>query len=233
MLSGTLSRRGVYAAERGLTESANLLEMIRSGGSVMLPLLLCSVIAFAIVIERFWALQKGRISPDFLVGQIRRLHEQGRLDARRIETVRDHSPLGRILAAGLINMHHERDVMKEALEETGRHVVLELERFLTTLGTVAAVSPLLGLLGTVIGMIKVFAVITQHGVGDPTVLSSGISEALITTATCLTIAIPSVAFHRHFRARVNELVLDMEQHALVLVEWIHGGQAVSPEHKAA
>jgi len=122
----------------------------------------------------------------------------------------------------LSNLDTSRELMKESIEETGRHVVLELERFLNTLGTIASITPLMGLLGTVIGMIKVFAVITEQGVGDPTVLSGGISEALITTAAGLTVAIPSVAFHRYFRGRVNELVLEMEQEAIRMVEVIHG-----------
>ena len=130
--------------------------------------------------------------------------------------------MGRILAAGLVNLEHDRIVMKESIEEVGRHVAHDLERFLNTLGTIASISPLLGLLGTVIGMIKVFAVITTQGVGDPGVLAEGISEALITTAVGLTVAIPSLMFYRYFRGRVDELVVTMEQEALKLVEVMHG-----------
>ncbi|MDF1818161.1 MAG: MotA/TolQ/ExbB proton channel family protein [Immundisolibacteraceae bacterium] len=199
-----------------------MIELIKSGGWLMLPILLCSVVALAIVIERFWALQAQKINPDFLLGRIRRWHDQQQLNSDRIRALHDHSPLGRVLAAGLSNLDTSRELMKESIEETGRHVVLELERFLNTLGTIASITPLMGLLGTVIGMIKVFAVITEQGVGDPTVLSGGISEALITTAAGLTVAIPSVAFHRYFRGRVNELVLEMEQEAIRMVEVIHG-----------
>lgn len=188
----------------------------------MAPILLCSVVALAIVIERFWALQAQKINPNFLLGRIRRWHQQDQLSNDRIRALRDHSPLGRVLAAGLLNLDASRELMKESIEETGRHVVLELERFLNTLGTIASITPLMGLLGTVIGMIKVFAVITEQGVGDPTVLSGGISEALVTTAAGLTVAIPAVFFHRYFRGRVNELVLDMEQEAIRMVEVIHG-----------
>ncbi|MBV1961736.1 MAG: MotA/TolQ/ExbB proton channel family protein [Immundisolibacteraceae bacterium] len=188
----------------------------------MAPILLCSVVALAIVIERFWALQQQKINPDFLIGRIRRWHQEDQLNSDRIRALRDHSPLGRVLAAGLSNMELSRELMKESIEETGRHVVLELERFLNTLGTIASITPLLGLLGTVVGMIKVFAVITEQGVGDPAVLSGGISQALTTTAAGLVVAIPALFFYRYFRGRVNELVLDMEQEAIRMVEVIHG-----------
>jgi len=146
----------------------------------------------------------------------------GHLDAKRIQDLRIASPLGRILAAGLVNRRHQREVMKESIEEVGRHVAHELERFLNTLGTIASITPLLGLLGTVIGMIKVFAVITTQGVGDPAVLAEGISEALITTAAGLTVAIPSLMFHRFFRGRVDGLIVSMEQEAIKMVEVMHG-----------
>ncbi|MBL4622422.1 MAG: MotA/TolQ/ExbB proton channel family protein [Immundisolibacteraceae bacterium] len=199
-----------------------MIELVKSGGWLMAPILLCSVVALAIVIERFWALQQQKINPDFLIGRIRRWHQDDQLNSDRIRALRDHSPLGRVLAAGLSNMELSRELMKESIEETGRHVVLELERFLNTLGTIASITPLLGLLGTVVGMIKVFAVITEQGVGDPAVLSGGISQALTTTAAGLVVAIPALFFYRYFRGRVNELVLDMEQEAIRMVEVIHG-----------
>lgn len=188
----------------------------------MIPLILCSVVAVGIVGERFWALRSRRVAPGSLVAQIWQQHKKGELDAARIDAIRTSSPLGRVLAAGLANLRSSREVMKEAIDETGRQVVLELERFLNTLGTIASITPLLGLLGTVIGMIKVFAAITSQGVGDPSVLAGGISEALITTATGLSIAIPSLMFYRYFRGRVDALVLKMEEEALKLVEVIHG-----------
>jgi biopolymer transport protein ExbB len=132
------------------------------------------------------------------------------------------SPLGRILAVGLVNRRHSKEVMKESIEEVGRQVVHELERYLNSLGTIAAISPLLGLLGTVFGMIDVFSVIVTAGVGDPAVLAGGISKALITTAAGLSVAIPSMFFHRYFMGAVDELVLAMEEQALKLVEIIHG-----------
>lgn len=199
-----------------------MLELVKSGGVLIWPLLLCSIISLAIIAERFWSLQKKRIISTNLVKRVWEWNKEGVLDARLIEQVRRDSPLGRVLAAGLVNREHDREVMKESIEEVGRHVAHELERFLNTLGTIASISPLLGLLGTVIGMIKVFAVITAQGVGDPSVLAEGISEALITTAVGLTVAIPSLMFYRYFRGRVDELVVTMEQEALKMVEVMHG-----------
>lgn len=199
-----------------------MLELIKAGGPLMWPLLLCSIISLAIIAERFWSLQTKRIAPKNLLAQVWQWQKSGHLDAKRLQQLRKSSPLGRILAAGLVNSRHEREVMKESIEEVGRHVVHEMERFLNTLGTIAAITPLLGLLGTVIGMIKVFAVITAEGVGNPAVLAEGISEALITTATGLTIAIPSLMFFRYFHGRVDEHVVTMEQEALKMVEIMQG-----------
>ncbi len=199
-----------------------MFEMVQAGGWLMLPILLCSVIALAIVGERFWSLQTKRITPPNLVAQVWQWHKAGSLDDEHIQALAKNSPLGRILAAGLVNRHHPREIMKEAIEDVGRQVVHELDRYLNTLGTVAAVTPLLGLLGTVIGMIKVFAAITAHGVGNPGVLAGGISEALITTAAGLSVAIPSLIFYRYFRGKVNALVLKMEEEALKMLDVMHG-----------
>lgn len=202
-----------------------MLELIQAGGWLMWPILLCSVISLAIIAERFWSLQKKRIIPKNLVAQVWQWQKVGHLNAKRVHDLRQGSPLGRVLAAGLVNRQYEREVMKESIEEVGRHVAHELERFLNTLGTIASITPLLGLLGTVIGMIKVFAVITSHGVGDPSILAEGISEALVTTAAGLSVAIPSLMFYRYFRGRVNEYVVNMEQEALKLVEVMCGMRA--------
>ncbi len=199
-----------------------MLELIKSGGFLIWPLLLCSIISLAIIAERFWSLQTKRIISTNLVIKVWEWNKKGVLDARHIEDLRKDSPLGKVLAAGLVNRKHDREVMKESIEEVGHHVAHDLERFLNTLGTIASISPLLGLLGTVVGMIKVFAVITAQGVGDPSVLAEGISEALITTAVGLTVAIPSLMFYRYFRGRVDELVVTMEQEALKMVEVMHG-----------
>lgn len=199
-----------------------MLELIQAGGWVMLPILLCSVISLAIIAERFWSLQRKRIAPRYLVNQVWQWARAGHLDNQRIQELRKNSPLGRILAAGLVNRRHDREVMKESIEEIGRHVAHELDRFLNALGTIASITPLLGLLGTVLGMIKVFTVITVQGVGDAAILADGIGEALLTTAAGLMVAIPSLLFYRFFRGRVDELVVAMEQDALKLVEVLCG-----------
>jgi len=197
-------------------------ELVKAGGLLMWPIIACSVIAMAIVVERLWALRVRRVIPENLVARIWQLHQKGKLTTAHIATIRDSSPLGRVLAAGLLNREHPREVMKEAIEEEGRQVVHELERYLNTLGTIAAIAPLLGLLGTVIGMIKVFAAITTAGVGNPAVLAGGISEALITTAAGLSVAIPALIFHRYLSGRVDQLVIAMEAEALKLIEVMHG-----------
>lgn len=195
----------------------------------MVPILLCSVFAVAIIAERLWFLRKNRVAPPRLAAQVQQVVERSELNPQKIKLVSENSPLGRILAAGLLNMRREREIMRDAIEEAGRHEVHVLERYLNTLGIIAAITPLLGLLGTVIGMIKVFSAITAFGVGDPTVLAGGISEALITTAAGLSIGIPSLMFHSYFRGRVHELTIGMEQAAIRLVEFIHGERDLLPE----
>jgi len=198
-----------------------MFELIRAGGWVMWPIIICSVAALAIIGERFWSLQKKYVSPPELVPQVRQWLERDELDEARVNLVRDSSPLGRILAAGLINRDHDRDVIKEAVEDTGRHVSPELERYLRTLGTIATISPFLGLLGTVLGMIEMFSGIGSKGVGDPSIVAGGIAQALITTAAGLAVAIPSVMFYRYFRGKAYELLLDMEAEAMKLIEILH------------
>lgn len=199
-----------------------MLEIVKSGGWLMVPIILCSIVAVAIIGERVWALQKNRICPKHLLAQIWTWIKNNELDTSKIKQLQSGSPLGRILAAGLLNRHHDRASMKEAIEETGRQVVVEMERFLNTLGTISLITPLLGLLGTVIGMIKVFTAITVQGVGDASQLSGGISEALITTAAGLTVAIPALMCYRYFERKVDELVISMEQESLKLVEVLLG-----------
>jgi biopolymer transport protein ExbB len=199
-----------------------VLELIKAGGLLMWPIILCSVITMAIIAERFWSLRTVKVAPENLVAKVWQWQKVGHLDNKRIRDLRDSSPLGKILAAGLVNRNHSREIMKESIEEIGRHVAHDLERFLNTLGTIASISPLLGLLGTVIGMIKVFTVITSMGVGDPSILSEGISEALLTTAAGLSVAIPSLMFHRYFRGRIDGLIVTMEEESLKMVEVMHG-----------
>ena len=205
-----------------------MLELVRAGGWLMLPIILCSVIALAIIVERLWTLQVRRVLPKHLVAQVWRWEKIHQLNDEHLKELQSSSPLGSILAAGIVNRHQNRDVMKESIEDIGRHVVHELERYLNSLGTIAAITPLLGLLGTVIGMIKVFATITTQGVGDPGALAGGISEALITTAAGMSVAIPTLMFYRYFRGRVRMLVLKMEQEALTMVEIMHGQRERDP-----
>jgi biopolymer transport protein ExbB len=188
----------------------------------MYPILLCSALAMGIIAERLWTLQRRKVIPEKLLTGIWTLLRNEQLTDKHILQIERGSPLGKVLAAGLINRHLSRDQVRESIEETGRFVAHELERFISALGTISTITPLLGLLGTVIGMIKVFTVITTAGVGDPSTLAGGISEALITTAAGLTVAIPSVIFHRYLRRRIDELVIGMEQEAMKLVEVLHG-----------
>ena len=199
-----------------------MFELVQAGGWLMIPILLCSVIAVAIVVERMWTLRQKKVIPEKLLTGIWNLLSKDALTDQHISEIENGSPLGRVLAAGLINRHLSRDLIRESIEENGRHVVHEMERFMNTLGTISVIAPLLGLLGTVIGMIRVFTAITVIGIGDPTQLAGGISEALITTAAGLTVAIPSLIFHRHLKRKIDELVVAMEQEAMKLVEFLHG-----------
>jgi len=202
-----------------------MLEIIRAGGWLMVPIVGCSVIALAIVLERLWTLQTRRVLPGDLTRQVWEWVSRNELSHEHIQKLQAGSPLGQILAAGLMNRHRERQVMKESIEDTGRHVVHELERYLSVLSTVAAVSPLLGLLGTVTGMVKVFAVIgTTGAVGDASALAGGISQALITTVGGLWVAIPCLVAYRYLRDRVDSLVVSMEKEAITLMEALHRRQ---------
>jgi len=202
-----------------------LFELVQAGGWLMVPILLCSVIAAAICVERFWTLRTAQIAPRNLLAQVWDWIKNNDMDNRKLRELRLGSPLGQILAAGITNHRRGREQMKEAIEEVANHVVHEMERYLNTLGTVAAIAPLLGLLGTVIGMIKVFTSIKLEGTGNAALLAGGISEALITTAAGLTVAIPSLFFYRFFQRRVDELVISMEQEALKLVEVLNSDRA--------
>lgn len=204
-----------------------MLDLLKPGGMVMFPLLLCSVLALAIIIERFWTLRVNRLAPKALTNELWGWIKRKELNSKKLRELKEAAPIGRILAAGLVNAKHGREIMKESIQEEASHVVHEMERFLTALGTVAVIAPLLGLLGTVVGMIKVFAQLQLEGAGNAAALAGGISEALITTAAGLTVAIPALIFHRYFLRRVDEIVVDMEQDALRLVEIVHGDREAS------
>jgi len=192
----------------------------------MVPILFCSVLALAIILERFWSLRDSRIAPPQVLNELWRWIKKKELNGKRLKTLQASSPMGRVLASGLLNAKHGREVMKESIEHEASQVVHQLERFLNPLGTVATISPLLGLLGTVIGMIKVFAEIQLAGVGNAGNLAGGISEALITTASGLSVAIPALIAHRYFIRRVDALVVNMEQEAIKLVEVVHGDREI-------
>jgi biopolymer transport protein ExbB len=197
-------------------------EILGKAGFMVWPIVGCSVIALAIILERFWSLQVGRILPKGLVTQAWNLHKNRQLDNKNIAVLQKSSPLGKVLAAGLVNREYPREVMKESIEEVGRQVAHELERFLNMLGTIAAITPLMGLLGTVMGMIAVFDNIAKVGVGDPSSLAGGIDTALYTTAAGLMVAIPSYMFYRFFRGKVDSIVIQMEEEALKMVDIMHG-----------
>jgi biopolymer transport protein ExbB len=194
----------------------------------MWPIIALSIAAAAIILERLWSLQPARVNPPELTDKIWKLVAAGQLTDRHVEAIAQNSALGQVLAAGLSNRHRPREWVKEAIEDTGRHVAHELERFLNLLGTIAAVSPLMGLLGTVIGIISAFNAITHDGVGDPKVLSGGIGQALITTAAGLCVAIPSLMGYRYLRGRVDELVIAMEKEALRLIQSLDAQRSTPP-----
>lgn len=203
-----------------------MVEIVMAGGWLMLPIILCSILAIAIVIERFWTLSNNRIAPRYAVGQVWTWIKNGELDSNKMRELRMGSPLGQILAAGLLHARQGRQAMNDAIEQSAAAVIHELERYLSTLGTIAAITPLLGLLGTVVGMIRVFTEIMIQGTGNANALAGGISEALITTAAGLTVAIPAYACHRYFVRKVDSLVLSLEQESAKLVEALHGDRRV-------
>jgi len=195
-----------------------MLEIVQAGGYLMWPIIACSVVAVAIVLERLWSLQDKRVLPPSVANQVWEWVQHNQIEVQQVQQVHQSSPLGQVLAAGLAYRHAPRDVLKEVVEDAGRHVVHDLERYLNPLGTIAAISPLLGLLGTVSGMIRSFTAITTEGVGNPTVLAGGISEALITTAAGLTVAIPALIAYRYLRGRVDGLVVKIEKESIRFIE---------------
>lgn len=206
-----------------------MLEIIQAGGWLMVPILLCSVVAAAISVERWWSLQRGRILPKNLLAQTWADSKKDDFDQQKVRELRTHSPLGQVFAAGAVNVRRGRDIMKESMEEATIQVNHDLERYLTALGIIASIAPLLGLLGTVVGMIDVFDSLIAEGAGNANVLAGGISTALITTAAGLSVAIPALAFHRFFLRRVDELIVDVENEARKFLDMSHGQGAVDVE----
>ena len=198
-----------------------MFEIVKSGGWLMLPIILCSIIALAITVERYWTLRVSKVRPKEQLPQVWMWIKNQELDSQKIKELRQSSLFGYALAAGLTTSKHGRDAMKDAIQEAGDPVAHEMEKFLSTLGTIAAISPLLGLLGTVLGMVDVFTDIMLQGTGNTAILAGGISKALITTAAGLSVAIPAVIFHRALTRKVDELLVLMEQDSAKLVEAIH------------
>lgn len=198
-----------------------MFSIIEAAGWPIWPLILCSVIALAIIGERAWSLRQNLVMPRNLLNQVVQESRQNGITPPMLERLAADSPLGEIFAAGLRNLKSPTAIVKEAIEEAGRAVAIQLERFLTTLGTIAAIGPLLGLFGTVIGMIEIFGSQTPQG-GNPLVLAHGISIALYNTAFGLVVAVPSMIFYRYFRAKVDAMLVDMELQAIKLVEILQG-----------
>jgi biopolymer transport protein ExbB len=203
-----------------------VLELIKSGGWLMLPIILGSIAALAISIERWWTLDYRKVVPPNTLAEVWQMIRRNELGPDRIRALKASSPLGYIFAAGLANAHAGRDVMKESIEEAAGHVIHDLERYLNSLGTIAEVTPLLGLLGTVVGMIEMFTQVMLHGAGNASLLAGGISTALIATAGGLIVAIPTLILHRHFLRRVDTIVIGLEQESIKLVDALHGGRPV-------
>lgn len=201
-------------------------ELVKAGGWMMLPIILSSIVAAGIIAERLWTLRASQITPPHLLGQVWLWIKEKKLTNDKLKELRANSPLGQILAAGLANSRHGREIMKECIEEAAARVIHDLERYLNTLGTIAGIAPLLGLLGTVIAMIDIFSAFVGGSMANPAMLAGGIAKALITTASGLMVAIPALFFHRFLLRRVDELVVGMEQEAIKLVEMVQGDRDV-------
>lgn len=214
-----------------------MIETLAQGGWMMAPILLCSVLALTIGLERIWSLRSGRIMPSGLIAEVHRRSKEARIDEAFIRSLRAGSPLGSILAAALTARHLGLEAMRDAAEHAGRQVTHELERYLNTLGTIAQIAPYLGLLGSVLGMIRVFAVFSssqaQGALQDPARLAGGLSEILVATAGGLLVAIPSLILYRFLRGRVTELTVRMEEEAAYLIATYHAeGRFPGGEHQA-
>lgn len=203
-----------------------MFEILKTGGWLMLPIVLCSIIAFAISVERLLALRISKIAPPQLLGEVWGWIKNNQLDTNKLRDLKQSSPLGLLLATGIANAKHGRVIMKESLEEAAAVVVYGMERYLNALGTVALVAPMLGLIGAVLGIIDVFSDIRFHGTGDPNALAGGISEALITTAAGLIVAVPATIMHRFFNGRIVTLIVMLEQESLKLVDALQGDRKV-------
>ena len=199
-----------------------MLNIVQAAGWPIWLLITCSIIALAIIGERLWTLRPVLVAPRELLSNVVNEYRQHGVNNDMLVNLSTNSPMGRIFAAGLYNVRSSREVMKESIDEAGRAVAIELERFLTSLGTIAAIAPLLGLFGTVIGMIEIFGANSPTNGGNPEQLAHGISVALYNTAFGLIVAVPSMVFYRYFRSKVDRIIVEMEQEAVKLVEIVHG-----------
>lgn len=200
-----------------------MIDFFIKGGIFMYPILLCSITALAIFIERFWNLRRSHVVPLDFVQEVEALIRKGNIPDAVMHCQHNKSPIARILLAGIKNFGKRREIIKEYLEEVGRQESASLERFVEGLGTIAGVSTLLGLLGTISGMIKIFSVISSQTVVNPGSLAGGISEALITTYAGLTVAIPTIVMYKYLQSKTNALILEMEEHSIRLVELLKEG----------
>ena len=210
-----------------------MLELVKAGGWPMIPLLILSAVALAIIIERLWTLRRRAVLPPQLGQEVRAWAATGKLDPAHIESLRATAPLGELLADALDVRHRPREEIRERIEDVGRHLVHRMERYLNTLGTISAAGPLLGLFGTVVGMIQMFMVINDHGIGDVNQLAGGIGKALICTATGMIVAIPALMAHRWFRGRIAEYIVAMEHEAIALVDVLTPGTVESRQQHEA
>jgi len=205
---------------------------LEAGGWLMIPLVLSSLVAIAVILALFINLKKSKILPEGLADRAQKLARSGQMKPSHIQQIRDGSLLGSVLAAGLDTVGQPRHLMKESIEESGRHAIHKMDKFMITLGTIAAIAPLLGLLGTVVGMIVVFNKMLQAGgVGNPADLAGGISQALVTTAFGISIAVPALIFHRYFRGKINDFAVEMEKEAVKLLEIVN--MPSSPAYRQA
>ncbi|HEY1137996.1 MAG TPA: MotA/TolQ/ExbB proton channel family protein [Xanthomonadaceae bacterium] len=210
-----------------------MLELVKSGGWPMIPLLLLTVAALAIILERFWTLRRKTVLPPGLGDEVRAWASRGNLDPTHIDSLRRTSPLGSLLAAALDVRNRPRDQIRERIEDVGRHLVHRMEKFLNTLGTIAAAGPLLGLFGTVVGMIQMFITISDGSIGDVNELAGGIGKALVCTATGMIVAIPALMFHRYFRGRIAGYIVEMEHEAIQLLDTLDAPRASAPTASGA
>ena len=210
-----------------------MLDLLMAGGPGMWPIAVCSVLVLAIVVERFWTLRRKSVAPPNLGGEVRAWAASRRLDAAHIDALEKNSPLGQVLASALRVRHQGREAIRERVEDVGRHIMHDLNRFLTTLGTLALISPLLGLLGTVFGLIRMFLSVMSHGVGDAQYMAGGIGEALICTAAGLCVAVPAYIFHRYLRGRVVGYAIDMEREVFHLLDALDDTQQSTLPRKVA